>query len=76
MASARGRRGKGREPFVGAAGLNKIIAMGLQREAVYIGNILKWRPDTTSPMAIAAHTGGNELCLPYLKAQIEIVQPK
>ena len=37
------------EPFVGKAGqlLTKIIqAMGLTRETVYIGNILKCRPDT------------------------------
>jgi DNA polymerase len=37
------------EPFVGAAGqlLTRIIqTMGLGRETVYIGNILKCRPDT------------------------------
>ena len=68
------------EPFVGAAGqlLTKIIgAMGLKREEVYIGNIMNWRPEHDKPF-------GNRkpvevemaYCLPHLKAQIEIVQPK
>ncbi|MBC2593560.1 uracil-DNA glycosylase [Ruficoccus amylovorans] len=68
------------EPFVGAAGqlLTKIIgAMGLKREQVYIGNIMNWRPEHDKPF-------GNRkpaevemaYCLPHLKAQIEIVQPK
>ena len=38
---------KAGEPFVGPAGelLNRIIeAMGISRDAVYIGNILNWRP--------------------------------
>src|SRR5205807_3263431 len=42
------------EPFVGAAGqtLTKIIqAMGLSRGSVYIGNILKCRPDTPGKSA-------------------------
>jgi DNA polymerase len=68
------------EPFVGAAGqlLTKIIgAMGLKRGQVYIGNIMNWRPEHDKPF-------GNRkpvevemaYCLPHLKAQIEIVQPK
>lgn len=68
------------EPSVGAAGqlLTKIItAMGLTREEVYIADILKWQPGQN-------HTSGNPIptaealrfCLPYLKAQIQIVQPK
>ncbi len=67
-------------PFVGRAGqlLTKIIlAMGLTRDQVYIGNIMNWRPELNS-------TSGNRpptqeemnFCLPYLKAQLEIVQPK
>jgi uracil-DNA glycosylase len=72
------------EPFVGPAGqlLTRMIqGMGLKREQVYIGNIMNWRPD------IPGHGGvqiGNRppttqemnYCLPYLKAQIEIVQPE
>lgn len=69
------------EPFVGAAGqlLTKMIgAMGLSRDKVYIGNILKCRPD------MPAGSSGNrkptpaemETCIPYLHAQIDLIQPK
>ncbi len=68
------------EPFVGPAGqlLTKIIqAMGLQREEVYIGNILKWRPEHDKPFGNRPPTIEEmNFCLPYLNAQIEIVQPK
>lgn len=62
-------------PFVGAAGqlLTKIIeAMELLREEVYICNILKCRPPNNrdpQPEEIAQ-------CEPYLKRQIELVQPR
>ena len=62
------------EPFVGRAGelLDKIIsAMGLEREQVYIANIVKCRPPENrnpTPEEMAA-------CLPYLKRQIEVLQP-
>lgn len=61
-------------PFVGKAGqlLTKIIeAMQLRREDVYICNMLKCRPPNNRdplPEEIAS-------CEPYLKRQIEIVQP-
>lgn len=68
------------EPFVGPAGrlLDKIIrAMGKGRDEVYIGNIMNWRPE------VPGHVGNRpptreemDFCLPYLKAQIEIVDPK
>jgi len=69
------------EPFVGRAGelLTKIIrAMGLARESVYIGNILKCRPDTPG------QTSGNrkptpeemQTCIPYLHEQIDLIRPK
>jgi DNA polymerase len=72
------------EPFVGAAGqlLTKMIqAMGLQREDVYIGNIMNWRPEM--PVVGGTEQVGNRppteqemrYCLPYLRAQIEIVNP-
>ena len=71
---------KAGEPFVGPAGqlLTKIIqAMGLQRSDVYIGNILKWRPEHDKPYGNRPPTIEEmDFCLPYLKAQIEIVQPK
>jgi len=69
------------EPFVGRAGelLTRIIeTMGFARDAVYIANVLKCRPD------IPEGSSGNrpptpeemQTCLPYLRAQIEIIQPK
>jgi uracil-DNA glycosylase len=73
------------EPFVGPAGqlLNRMIGgMGLSRADVYIGNIMNWRPDLPAgPDGV--QTGNrppNESemahCLPYLRAQIEIVNPR
>lgn len=72
------------EPFVGPAGqlLTKMIgAMGLKRSDVYIGNIMNWRPDL--PLSGSGMQVGNRpptqeemsYCLPFLRAQIEIVQP-
>jgi DNA polymerase len=67
-------------PFQGESGelLSKILgAMGLSREAVYMTNILKWRPEHDKPYGNRPPTQEEmEFCLPYLKAQIEIVQPK
>jgi uracil-DNA glycosylase len=63
------------EPFVGRAGqlLNKIIAaMGMQREDVYIGNILKCRP----PRNRDPQPSEVECCEAYLRAQIALIQPK
>ncbi|MDO8540389.1 MAG: uracil-DNA glycosylase family protein [Opitutaceae bacterium] len=73
------------EPFVGPAGqlLTRMIqAMGLKREDVYIGNIMNWRPDM--PTAPGGEQIGNRppnedemrYCLPYLRAQIEVVNPE
>jgi DNA polymerase len=63
------------EPFVGRAGqlLNKILtAIGLKREEVYIGNILKCRPpENRDPLP-----GEIEACLPHLYQQIDIIKPK
>jgi len=62
------------EPFVGRAGqlLNAMLAaLGLQREDVYIANILKSRPPNNrdpQPAEIAA-------CRPYLERQIALLQP-
>ena len=63
------------EPFVGKAGqlLDRMIkAMGLDRDQVYICNIVKCRPPdnrTPEPEEMAA-------CMPYLHEQIALVQPK
>ncbi|MGY8686726.1 MAG: uracil-DNA glycosylase [Verrucomicrobiales bacterium] len=69
------------EPFVGKAGqlLTKIIqAMGLQRESVYISNIVKYRPAMPDQGIKNRMPTSEEMqaCLPYLMAEIEIVQPK
>jgi DNA polymerase len=72
------------EPFVGPAGqlLTKmIVAMGLSRSQVYIGNIMNWRPEMPlGPDGVQSGNRpptGDELayCLPYLRAQIDIVEP-
>ena len=66
------RRG---EPFVGRAGqlLNSMLeALGMQRDEVYIANILKCRPPNNRdprPEEIAC-------CAPYLARQIELVAPR
>ncbi len=68
------------EPFVGPAGqlLTKIIqAMGLSREQVYIGNVMKWRPEMPTEWGNREPTPEEAaFSLPYLRAQIAIVQPK
>jgi DNA polymerase len=62
-------------PFVGRAGqlLDKVIvACGLKRSDVFIGNILKCRPPGNRdprPDEIIS-------CLPYLQRQIEIIEPE
>jgi DNA polymerase len=72
------------EPFVGPAGqllTRMIVAMGLSRSQVYIGNIMNWRPEL--PVGPDGVQSGNRppteaelaYCLPYLRAQIEIVDP-
>jgi DNA polymerase len=69
------------EPFVGKAGqlLTKIIqTMGLTRETVYIGNILKCRPDTPGQAAGNRKPTPEEMqtCIPYLHEQIDLIRPK
>lgn len=68
------------EPFVGRAGqlLTKIIsAMGIARGDVYIGNIMNWRPELPTSRGNRPPTEEEmAYCLPYLKAQIEIVNPQ
>ncbi|HSL23371.1 MAG TPA: uracil-DNA glycosylase [Vicinamibacterales bacterium] len=62
-------------PFVGRAGqlLTKIIeAIGLKREDVYIANVLKCRPPQNrnpEPDEVAS-------CVPFLRRQIEAIDPK
>ncbi len=63
------------EPFVGAAGqlLTKILsAIDLAREEVYICNVLKCRP----PQNRDPEADEVQSCEPYLKRQLDILQPK
>jgi DNA polymerase len=63
------------EPFVGRAGqlLNNMIkAMGVQREQVYIANIIKCRP----PGNRTPERDECETCSPFLMRQIAVIKPK
>lgn len=69
------------EPFVGKAGqlLTKIIqAMGFTREDVYIGNVLKCRPDMPAGAMGNRKPKPEEMrtCLPWLEKQIELIKPR
>ncbi len=69
------------EPFVGKAGqlLTKIIeAMSFARGDVYIANVLKCRPDMPPGMPGNRKPKNDEMqtCLPYLRQQIDIIQPR
>ena len=63
------------KPFVGDAGelLNKMLkAINLDREKVYITNVVNYRPpNNRKPLA-------NEVkeCMPWLNEQIELIKPK
>ncbi len=62
------------EPFVGAAGrfLDELLAhAGLEREQVYIANVLKCRPPgNRNPEHVEIET-----CAPFLREQIRLVSP-
>lgn len=62
-------------PFVGRGGQllnNMITAMGLQREQVYVANIVKCRPPKNRvPEPVEAAT-----CTPFLFQQIGVVRPR
>ncbi len=62
-------------PFVGAAGklLNKYLdAVGIDREEVYIANILKCRP----PNNRDPKPEEEDLCIDYLREQVLAIRPK
>ena len=63
------------EPFVGRAGqlLDKMLAsIGLDRQKVYIANIVKCRPpENRDPLPEE-----QECCLTYLRAQFALIRPK
>lgn len=62
-------------PFVGKAGQllnNMISAMGVQREQVYIANVVKCRPpQNRTPEPVEANT-----CSQFLLRQIDVIQPQ
>ncbi len=62
-------------PFVGAAGkfLDEMLAtIGMQRQDIYITNIVKYRPpNNRDPLPEE-----KKAFLPYLQAQLEAMQPK
>jgi DNA polymerase len=61
-------------PFVGRSGklLDRMLAaIGLDRSAVYIANIVPWRPPgnrTPTPVE-------TQICLPFIQRQIELADP-
>lgn len=62
------------KPFVGPAGqkLDEVLAsVGITREEVYIANVVKCRP----PGNRAPTKKEMEACLPYLEAQIALINP-
>jgi len=63
------------KPFVGASGkfLDEMLEMvGLKRGDIYITNIVKYRP----PNNRDPKPEEKKVFLPYLQAQLEIIQPK
>lgn len=63
------------EPFVGRAGLklNSLIEkLGLKREDVYIGNVVKCRP----PENRVPEADEQAACMPYLERQILLIRPR
>ena len=63
------------EPFVGAAGTKLTAALnnaGLDRNSVYITNVVKCRPpDNRVPTAQE-----RQMCLEYLRAEVQIINPQ
>lgn len=63
------------KPFVGAAGrfLNEMLEMiGLERQNVYITNIVKYRPPQNRDPLLEE----KQAFLPYLQKQISIIKPR
>ena len=63
------------KPFVGQAGklLSELLAsIGLQREDIYITNVVKFRP----PENRDPTPEEKEACLPFLKLEIAIIKPR
>ncbi len=62
-------------PFVGRSGqlLDRMLAaIGLDRSKVYISNVIYWRP----PANRTPTADERAMCEPFVRRQIELVQPK
>lgn len=62
-------------PFVGAAGKlfdKYLAAVGIEREKVYIANMLKCRP----PRNRDPEEGEQDHCIDYLRNQVRLIRPK
>ena len=62
-------------PFVGRSGqlLDRILgAIGLDRQSVYIANVIPWRPPGNRPPTPQE----TEICRPFIERQIELASPK
>ena len=62
-------------PFIGKAGLiltEMISSLGLEREQVFITNVIKCRPPNNRP----PRPDEIDACLPYLERQIKRLRPK
>ena len=63
------------QPFVGVSGqlLDRMLAsIGLDREGVYITNMLAWRP----PGNRKPTPEETSMCLPFIRRHIELVAPR
>ena len=63
------------QPFVGVSGqlLDRMLAsIGLDREAVFITNMLAWRP----PGNRKPTPEETSMCLPFIRRQIELIAPR
>jgi uracil-DNA glycosylase family 4 len=62
-------------PFVGRAGqlLDRMLsAIGLDRQKVYIANVVPWRPPGNRTPTLQE----TQICLPFIERQIELAEPE
>lgn len=66
-------------PFVGRAGevLDELLSgIGLERDRVFIGNVVKCRPTDSRGRDRRPTEGEIRACSPYLDRQLELIRPK
>lgn len=69
------------EPFVGVSGVlltGMLCEVGIQREDIYIANVIKHRPVTNHIPPKNRHPSSSEIeaCWPWLDEQIQLVDPR